>query len=178
MKEIFFESWANVLRVVLVGVPAYVLLVASLRVSGKRTLSKLNAFDLVVTVALGSTLATILLNKNVMLIEGFAAFGVLIGMQWIVAYTTMRSQRWQAVVKSTPAMLLYRGQFLPEVMRRERIVEAEVLAAVRGRGLVSTDEVTAVVLETDGSLSVLAAEDLHSLSSLDSVVPRPEAARN
>jgi uncharacterized membrane protein YcaP (DUF421 family) len=41
-----------------------------LRVSGKRTLAKMNAFDLVVTVALGSTLATILLSADVSLAEG------------------------------------------------------------------------------------------------------------
>src|SRR4051794_24742339 len=54
----FFHSWAALGRVLLVGPLAYVALVLLLRVSGKRTLTKLNAFDLVVTVSLGSTLAT------------------------------------------------------------------------------------------------------------------------
>ena len=58
----FFDSWTALGRVLLVGTLAYVALVAILRISGKRTLTKLNAFDLVVTVALGSTLATIASN--------------------------------------------------------------------------------------------------------------------
>lgn len=63
MDGMFFDSWATLFRTFLVGVMAYVILAAFLRVSGKRTLSKMNAFDLIVTVALGSTLATVLLSK-------------------------------------------------------------------------------------------------------------------
>jgi uncharacterized membrane protein YcaP (DUF421 family) len=61
----FFDSWDGLLRVVVVGILAYTGLVLLLRISGKRTLSKMNAFDFVVTVALGSTLATILLSSDV-----------------------------------------------------------------------------------------------------------------
>jgi hypothetical protein len=57
---------------------AYGVLIFFLRVSGKRMLSKMSAFDLVVTIALGSTLATILLSKDVTLAEGIAALGLLI----------------------------------------------------------------------------------------------------
>lgn len=67
------------------GVLAYVALVVLLRVSGKRTLSKMNAFDLVVTVALGSTLATVLMAKDVALAEGVFAFALLIGLQLFVS---------------------------------------------------------------------------------------------
>jgi uncharacterized membrane protein YcaP (DUF421 family) len=69
----FFDSWQGLGRVVVVGILAYAALVFVLRLSGNRTLSKLNAFDLVVTVGLGSTLATILLNKDVALVEGIVA---------------------------------------------------------------------------------------------------------
>ena len=66
----FFDGWAGLLRVLVVGALAYAALVLLLRVSGKRTLSKMNAFDLVVTVALGSTLATVLPSRDVALAEG------------------------------------------------------------------------------------------------------------
>lgn len=75
----WFDGWYGIARVLVIGSAAYVALIALLRISGKRTLSKLNAFDLVVTVALGSTLATILLSKDVALAEGIAAFVVLVG---------------------------------------------------------------------------------------------------
>ena len=74
----FFDSWTGLGRVLLVGTLAYVALVAILRISGKRTLTKLNAFDLVVTVVLGSTLATVLLSKDVALAEGDLAMVLLV----------------------------------------------------------------------------------------------------
>ena len=61
----FFHSWWDLLQIVVVGTLAYGALILLLRISGKRTLAKMNAFDLVVTVALGSTLATVLLSSEV-----------------------------------------------------------------------------------------------------------------
>lgn len=55
----FFDCWLPLLRTAAVGILAYAALVLSPRVSGKRTLSRMNAFDLIVTVALGLTLASI-----------------------------------------------------------------------------------------------------------------------
>lgn len=69
MSQIFFDNWETLFRTLIIGVLAYVSLIMLLRISGRRTLSKMNAFDMVVTVALGSTLATILLNRDVALAE-------------------------------------------------------------------------------------------------------------
>lgn len=65
VEGMFFSSGTTLIRTLVVGVLAYISLVLLLRLSGRRTLSKMNAFDLVVTVALGSTFATILLNRDV-----------------------------------------------------------------------------------------------------------------
>jgi uncharacterized membrane protein YcaP (DUF421 family) len=69
----FFDSWSDLAHVPAVGTLAYVGLIILLRASGNRTLSKMNSFDLVVTVAFGSTLSTILVNKDVSLagVSGF-----------------------------------------------------------------------------------------------------------
>lgn len=143
----------------MVGVLAYAALVLLLRISGKRTLSKMNVFDFVVTVALGSTLATVLLSKDVALAEGALAFLVLIGLQYVLAWLSSRSgkfsERFRRVIKSEPALLLYRGSLLESAMRRERLAEEEVHAAVRSQGIADVHEVEAVVLETDGSFSVI-----------------------
>lgn len=76
----FFDNWLGLVRILVVGTLAYLALVMLLRVPGKRTLSKMNAFDFVVTVALGSTLATVLLSETVALVEGVTAFMLLIGL--------------------------------------------------------------------------------------------------
>lgn len=153
----FFESWWSLLRVLVVGTLAYVSLVALLRISGKRTLAKLNAFDLVVTVALGSTLATVLLNRSVPLADGVAALLLLVALQYVVAFGSIRSRRFDALVKSEPTLLLHRGGFLDRALREQRVTRAEVVSAIRAAGVARIEDAGAVVLETDGTLSVVPA---------------------
>lgn len=173
---VFFSSWESLGRVALTGVLAYAALVALLRVSGKRTLSKMNAFDLVVTVALGSCLATVILSKDVPLADGLAGVGLLIALQYAVAWLSVRSSTLSDVVKSEPALLVRGGELLRGAMRRERVLEAEILAAVREQGLASLAQVDAVVLETDGSLSVIQRSDADDRSALSGVT-RPAERR-
>ncbi|MBA2415077.1 MAG: DUF421 domain-containing protein [Geodermatophilaceae bacterium] len=150
----FYDDWQGLARVLIVGTSAYAALIFLLRVSGKRTLAKLNAFDFVVTVALGSTLATVLLSADVALAEGVTALALLVALQYAVAWASIRSRRLTSLVKSEPT-LVYRGGFLPAAMRRERLVEEELAQAARGQGYADLSEVTAIVVETDGSLSIL-----------------------
>ena len=152
-----FDTWFGLVRIVVVGTAAYAALVLILRVSGKRTLAKLNAFDLVVTVALGSTLATVLLSKSVALAEGLLGFALLVGLQYAVAWVSVRSPRFGAVVKSEPSLLLHRGRFLEGAMRRQRVTQEEVVSTLRSSGLACPEDAAAVVLEKDGSLSVVRA---------------------
>jgi uncharacterized membrane protein YcaP (DUF421 family) len=151
-----FDTWFGLVRIVVVGTAAYAALVLILRVSGKRTLAKLNAFDLVVTVALGSTLATVLLSKSVALADGLLGFALLVGLRYAVAWVSVRSPRLGAVVKSEPSLLLHRGRFLEGAMRRQRVAQEEVVSPRCGHPAWHGPRTTAaVVLETDGSLSVI-----------------------
>ncbi|WP_366970658.1 hypothetical protein [Rhodocytophaga aerolata] len=70
MDKLFFDTWESMQRTFIVGICAYLSMIILLRISGKRTLTKMNAFDFIVTVALGSTLATLLLSKDVALPTG------------------------------------------------------------------------------------------------------------
>lgn len=151
----FFDSWTDILRTVVVGFLAYVTLVAMLRVTGKRTLAKMDAFDLIVTVALGSTLATVLLSADTALAEGIVAFAVLAGLQYAVAWASVRSERFSRVVKSQPRLLYYRGHFVDEALRAERVTRSEVTAAIREQGTGTWEEVAAVILETSGEFAVV-----------------------
>ena len=89
--ETFFAGWSGLASVLISAVVAYPALVLVLRISGKRTLSKLNAFDLVVTVALGSTLATVITSKDVALLEGLLALFLLVFFQYVVTFASVRS---------------------------------------------------------------------------------------
>lgn len=165
MFEITLDSF---IRIVTVGFLAYIGLIIFLRISGKRTLTKLNAFDLVVAVALGSTLATILLDSSISLLEGLTAFALLILLQYVITFLSVHSNWFNNVIKSEPRLLFLNGQFLRSAMKKERIKEIEILQAIRNSGSGSTEKVAAVVLETDGSLSVISSEPGNALENVNS----------
>ena len=108
----WMESWGSVARVLVSGLFSYVFLVVLLRFSGKRTLSKLNAFDLVVTVAMGSTLSAVVLSADVPLAEGATGFLVLVLCQFVLARGSVRSRRFAGWVRSEPRLLLTAGHVL------------------------------------------------------------------
>ncbi|HSK93236.1 MAG TPA: YetF domain-containing protein [Candidatus Angelobacter sp.] len=167
----FFDDWTGIGRTLVVGVSAYIGVIVFVRLAGKRSLSKLNAFDLIITVALGSTLATILLARDVALAEGLTAFALLIGLQFVITWASVRTRFVPSLVKSEPTLLVHRGRQLDDALRSQRISEAEVLQAVRQQGFASVADVHAVVLETDGSLSVIGdAPSGDRASSLRNVV--------
>ncbi len=87
------------------------------------------------------------------------AFIVLIGLQYIVTWLSVRSPRISDLVKSQPILLYYDGKPLQSQMRQARVVKPEMLSAVRKQGIASLDEVKAVVLETDGSFATIKASD-------------------
>lgn len=155
----FFDSLDGLVRVVVIAVLAYAALVLLLRVAGKRSLAKLNAFDLVVTVALGSTLATVLLSGDVAFAEGALAFAMLALLQWTVSRLSIASPAFRRLVRSQPRLLLAEGEFLHEAMSDERVTEHEIEAVIRSSGIGRIEDVGAVVLETDGSLSVIRRSD-------------------
>jgi len=165
----FFESWMGIVRVLVVGTCAYIALIILLRTAGKRTLSKMNAFDMVITVAFGSTLASVLLSKDVPLAEGVLGFALLVILQFIVTWSSVRSRAISRAVKSTPTLLVYVGEFQWQAMKAERVNQDELLAAIRSQGISRVEEVAAVVLETDGSFSVLQQVQPPESSALDDV---------
>ena len=173
----WFDNWSDMWRVFVITVTIYAALILFLRLVGKRSLAKLNIFDLVVTVALGSTLATIMLSKDVSYAEGAVAFATLCGLQWIVAWASLRAKWFKRLIRSEPRLLFSDGKFLDKAMRQERILRQEIHAEIRNHGFGDCEDIAAVVLETDGTFSVIPHEKAHTRTALETVRKEPEAPR-
>lgn len=160
MNDLFYQGFDDLKNLVIIAPFTYFALVAILRIGGKRTLSKMNSFDFIVTVALDSILATTLLSAKTSLSEGMLATGLLVLLQYLVTFTASRSRLFCQVIKSDPRLLLYNGKPLDDALKTEHIARNELLAAIRKSGHSEFDEVGAVILENDGSLSVLSHPNL------------------
>jgi len=172
--SIFFDNWSKLGRSFVLALLAYIALVFLLRISGKRTLSKLNVFDFVFVVALGSTLATTILSPGTTLADGLMAFIVLIGLQISLSLLCVHSHRIDLIVNGEPTLLMHKGNFLDDAMKRERVTKEEVNSALREQGIRTYEKVDSIVLETDGTFSVVWRRVGDECSSLIDVNGHPD----
>ena len=155
VSKALFDGWPVLVRVACSGVMLYVGVLALIRLHGTRTTSKMNNFDWIVTIASGSIFASATVSDAVTVAQGLTAFAVLFACQWALTALSARFPRFYHLVTASPALLFHGGQFLDDKLLAERVTRDEVLSAVRGAGVTDLSDVSAVVLEPDGSLTVL-----------------------
>lgn len=180
MESLFFDTWQSTIRTIVLTVLAYAVMIFFLRVSGKRTLTKMNAFDMIVTVALGSSLATVALNKNVALVDGALVFFLFIFLQFFITWLSVRIRAVKRIVTSQPVLLLYKGELFDKVRKKERITVEEIFVAARKKGISSLKDIDVIVLETTGDITVipeiktLEAETLQTVKDVKGINPQDQ----
>lgn len=167
MFQSIFDNWEGVLRIAISTILAYFSMIIILRISGKRTLAKMNAFDFIVTIALGSMLGGLILNKSIPLVEGIVAMTLLVFLQYMITYFSVRNKSFKNLVSSSPTLLLYKGELLHTEMKKERITETEIKKAAREAGVADLSGIDAIVLEATGDITVIkkANESEHRILS-------------
>lgn len=162
-------SWGPLLNTAVSAVVGYFAVLALLRISRKRTLSRTTAFDMIVPFVLGPILASTILIPEVGLPRGVFAFALIIGLHEGVARLTSRSDRIRHLVEREPTLLFHKGEFLETAMRREDVSRRQINNAIRANGISDMLRVEAVVLEADGAYSVLTQPAGQGMSSLSGV---------
>ena len=155
MEKFFFDNWDSILRTFTITILAYVAMIFLLRASGKRTLSKMNAFDFIVTVALGSSLSAVALNKSIALIDGVLAFFLLIFLQYGITWLSVRYKSVKHLITSKPTLLLYKGELLKEALKQERVTIEEINSAARNKGQEDLSKIDVMILESTGEITVI-----------------------
>ncbi|HEY9855223.1 MAG TPA: YetF domain-containing protein [Stenomitos sp.] len=166
-----FGGFPAMLRILVVGTLSYLALIVFIRLAGQRPLGRMQTFDLIVAVAIGSTLGRLMTAQEVQFSEAVTAFALLLGLHYVVSRLAYRFPHLARWMETPPTLVFYRGKGLPDPMRRSRLTEAELLAAARKAGLSSLKQVEAIVLETDGSFSVLKEQPADGWSTLQGIDP-------
>ena len=134
----------------------YAVVVLLTRLAGPRSLGKMSSFDFAATVAVGSTLASTALG-SVALPNGAAALVLLFGLQAVVAVLRRRGALG-GLVDNSPLLLMAGAEILDDHLRQARISREELFGQLRSAGVHRLEQVSAVVLETTGDLSVLTGD--------------------
>jgi len=161
MEDLFFKDWESLYHIAICATVSYLALFLFIRISGKRTLAKLNAFDFVVSVTLGSTLSSMILMK-VTVADGCVALIVIIMLQYVLAYLAKKSKYLEKAINSSPIILYYNGKFIEDAMETELITEEEIYAEIRQYRIERLEDVRAVVMELNGELSVIKKSDQYA----------------
>lgn len=170
METLLFKDWQSSMNVAICAILSFLVAFIFIRISGKRTLAKLTAFDFVVTVTLGSTLSSMILGKTV-LFDGAIALAIIIGLQYLLAFIAMKFKPVEKIINSKPTLLYYNGHFLSENMKQEVVTKEEVYAAIREFRMLRIEDVKAVVMELNGELTVIKkAEAVNGDGSLKDVL--------
>jgi uncharacterized membrane protein YcaP (DUF421 family) len=146
-------SWTEAWLVVISSVGILVAVIATIRIVGLRSLSKMSGFDFAVTVAIGSIVASVAATPR-SLPNGALAVAALLGAQAVISWRRQRGHLGR-IVDNTALLLMRDGEFLPDALRRSRVTEDDVIAKLRAANVLRLSEVRAVILETTGDISVL-----------------------
>jgi len=133
----------------------YVFLIIGLRVLSRRQLGQLTVLDLVVVLVLGSAVETAMIHGNTSLPVGLVSAATLLILNGALS-VVLRHPRLNHLVNGGPMLLVHDGAIVHEHLVRAGLTESDLGEALRARGFESVDGVRAAVLETDGTVSVVA----------------------
>jgi uncharacterized membrane protein YcaP (DUF421 family) len=162
MDHLFFNGWPPIWRIFIVGTCSYITLILLLRAAGKRTLSRMNAYDMVITMALGSILAKVLLTQEISISESIAATFLLILLQYSLSLAMYCFPQLRQIISAKPAVLFYKGRYIDSVMKKERVDKDEIQAAIHEKGISDIMQIEAVILGANGQMSVLLNPEIFS----------------
>ena len=137
----------------------YFLILAMVRLVGKRSTAQFNSFDWIINITVGSLAASGILLRNVPFHNAAAAIVVIMLGQFILTKLVLRFDWVSRLVKARPTLLTHKGRYLERGMEKTRVSREEIRSRLRANGLVDLDDTNWVVLETDGSLAVIPVQD-------------------
>jgi uncharacterized membrane protein YcaP (DUF421 family) len=150
-----FRLGESVGSLILRSAAIYLVLLIGLRVFGKREVGQFTLFDLVFVLLVANAVQPAMTGRDTSLGGGFVIIATLLSLNFAVSRLRIRFPVIERVLESKSVVVALDGRWLPEKLKREGITDDECLAALREHGIGSIDETKLVVLEADGSLSVV-----------------------
>jgi uncharacterized membrane protein YcaP (DUF421 family) len=141
----------TVLRVALI----YILLLAGLRVLGKREFGQLAPMELIALLLIPEIVSQALIGDDYSLTNALVAISTLFVLVFLNSLLTHMSRRFESVVESTPTVLAHDGRLVHDNLHRERITPSEIYSEMRKSGLERLEQVRWAVLEGDGKISIV-----------------------
>jgi uncharacterized membrane protein YcaP (DUF421 family) len=151
MFNVMIPAWQIVVRTAAV----YLVVLAGLRITGKRELGQMTVFDLVVILLIANAVQNAMTGPDTSLTGGILAAVVLLTINWTISALRLRSHLLGRILEGTPTVLVEDGEFVWPHLRKEGLERDEIEMAMREHGVDSVRDVKLAVLEIDGSISIV-----------------------
>lgn len=151
----WIKNWNDIGDTVLSAILFYILIVAAVRIFGKRSTAQLNNFDWIINITVGSLAASGILLDSVPAIRATLAILTIMVLQFCMTWLALRYRWVSRIIKASPTLLTHRGDYLEATMRKTRVSHAEICAVLREHGIAEVEGANWVILETDGQLTVI-----------------------
>jgi len=150
----------SLLEVAFRTVLVYAIVLAGIRLTGKREVGQMATFELVLILLLANAVQNAMTGPDTSLSGGLVSACTLLLTNVIVTRLSSRSRKLRAALEGTPTVLILKGSIIKKNMEKEHIAQEELEQALREHGVSTVTDVGIAVLEVDGSISVLKKEEL------------------
>jgi uncharacterized membrane protein YcaP (DUF421 family) len=125
------------------------------RIIGRRELSSMEPFDLILLIVIGDAIQQGLTQDDYSVTGALIVIGTFAILQILVSYLSYRFPRLRPALDGEPIVVVQDGKAIDKNLKRERITVEEVLVAARQQQVASLDQIAWAVLETSGKISVI-----------------------
>lgn len=136
----------------------YVFVLISMRIMGKGELGELQPFDLVVSLMVAELAAMPMEDLDAPLVHGFIAISVLMFLQCLISYISLKSNSARSIICGTPSIIYDHGNFNVKDMNKLRVSMSDVIGQMRLKGYYNFEDIDYLIMETNGEVSIVAPE--------------------
>jgi len=167
MENWIYASAPIIVKVLLTVLAIFSIVIIITRISGLRSFAKISSFDFASTIAIGSIIASIILNPDQSILKGGLALAGILFFQSVFAFLVRKVPAFEKLATNKPMLIMKNGTILHDNLHKTNLSEEDLIAKLREANVIQFDQVLAVVLESTGDVLVLhTSEDIELMDKL------------
>lgn len=148
-----------VLDIALRSASVYIFILIAIRITGKKQLSQLNTFDVVLILLISNAVQNAMVGPDTSLLGGLMAASMLFLMNYIFKKLLYKSPKFKAFINDKPQILIHNGKLDFQKLSSLSITDDEIKEAMREHGVEKYSEVKLAMLEVDGNISIISGNN-------------------
>lgn len=153
----------------------YILVLATMRIMGKREIGQLQPFELAISIMIADLAAVPMADLGIPITSGIIPILGLLVLDLLISLTNLKSIRAREIICGKPSILIYRGKIDEKALKKERITVNELEERLRGNNVSTLGDVEYAILETSGQITVIQKPEKRNTIPADfNIIPEYE----